>query len=107
MKHIHTTIVRTYLNNRQHNKVTNPTALTVHHSETTLPRETMSQLRTNKCPLLRLYLNKIDEETPITTMPSLPIRTTHNTLVQLHQHKHTTTGHGFADGSRGGGAPAG
>ena len=35
-------------------------------------------------------------------MPSLQIRTTHNnTLVQLHQHKHTATGHGFVDGSRG------
>ena len=29
-------------------------------------------------------------------MPSLQIRTTHNnTLLQLHQHKHTTTCHGF------------
>ena len=47
-------------------------------------------------------------QTPITTMLSLQIRTTHNnTLVQLHQHKHTPTGHGFVDGSRGGGAPAG
>ena len=35
------------------------------------------------------------------------IRTTHNTIVQLHQHKHTTTGRGFVDGSRGGGVPAG
>ena len=35
-------------------------------------------------------------------MPHLQIRTTRNTLVQLHQHKHTTTGHGFVD-SRGGG----
>ena len=37
-------------------------------------------------------------------MPPLQIRTTHNnTLVQLHQHKHTTKGHGFVDGYRGGG----
>ena len=42
-------------------------------------------------------------QTPITTISSLQIRTTHNTLVQLHQHKHTTKGHGFVDGSRGGG----
>ena len=47
-------------------------------------------------------------QTPITTMASLQIRTTHNTtLVQLHQHKHTSKGHGFVDGSRRGGAPAG
>ena len=64
MKHIHTTIVSTYLNNRQHNKVTNTIPLTVHHSKTTVPRatrRTLAQLRTNKCPLLRSYLNKIDE----------------------------------------------
>ena len=64
MKHIHITIVSTYLNNRQHNKITNTIPLTVHHSETTLPRATrriLVQLRTNKCPLLRSYLNKIDE----------------------------------------------
>ena len=37
-------------------------------------------------------------------MPLLQIRTTHNnTLVQLHQHKQTTKGHGFVDGSRAGG----
>ena len=32
MKYIHTTIVNTYLNNRQHDKVTNTIPLTVHHS---------------------------------------------------------------------------
>ena len=46
-------------------------------------------------------------QTPITTMPSLQIGTTHNTLVQLHQHNHTSKGHGFVDSSRGGGVPAG
>ena len=64
MKHIHTTIVSTYLNNRQHNKVTKTIPLTVHHSETTLTlaaRRTLAQLRTNKCPRLRSYLNKIEE----------------------------------------------
>ena len=58
------TIVSTYLNNQQHNKVTNIIPLTVHHSETTLPRasrHTLAQPRTNKCLLLRSYLNKIDE----------------------------------------------
>ena len=106
-KHIHTTIVSPYLNNRQHNKVTNTIPLTIHHSETTLPsatRHTLVQLRTNKCPLLRSYLNK--RQPPITTMPYLHIRTTHNyTLVQLHQH--TTKCHGFVDGPHGCGEPAG
>ena len=71
--------------------------LTVHHSETTLPqatRHTLAQLRTNKCLLLRSYLNKSDE------VPSLQIRTTHSNTLQLHQYKHTTTGHRFVDGSR-------
>ena len=36
-------------------------------------------------------------------MPPLQIRTTYNTFVQLHQQKHTTKGHGFVDGFRGGG----
>ena len=36
VKHIHTTIVGTYLNNRQHNKVTNTIPRQVHYSETTL-----------------------------------------------------------------------
>ena len=85
IKHIHITIVSTYLNNRQHNKVTNTIPLTVHHSETTLPRATrrnLTQLRTNKCPLLRSYLNKIDkvQQTPILLCPlstSEPHTTTH------------------------------
>ena len=88
MKHIITNIVNTYLNNSQHNEVTNTITLTVHHSETTLPRatrHTLVQLSTNKCRQNRR------RQTPITTMP----RTTHtNTLIQLHQHKHTPKGHG-------------
>ena len=65
MKHIQTTIVRTYLNNRQHNKVTSTIPLTVLYSETTLPRatrRTLAPFRTNKCPRLHTYLNKIDED---------------------------------------------
>ena len=41
-------------------------------------------------------------------MPSLQIRTTHNnTLVRLHQHKHTTSCYGFVNGFCADGAPAG
>ena len=32
-----------------------------------------------------------------------PLVKQNNTLIQLHKHKHTTAGHGFVDGSRGGG----
>ena len=45
-------------------KVTNIIPLNVHHFETTLPIatcRTLALLRTNKYPLLRSYLNKIDE----------------------------------------------
>ena len=65
MKHIHTTIVSTYLNNRQHNKVTNTIPLTVHHSETTPPSPSNPSYpgptQNKQCPLLCSYLNKIDE----------------------------------------------
>ena len=37
-------------------------------------------------------------------MPPLQNRTTHNnTPIQLHKNKHTSQGHGFMDGPRGGG----
>ena len=46
-------------------------------------------------------------QTPISTMPPLQIRTTHdNTFVQLYQHKHTTQCQGFVDGSHGSGESA-
>ena len=79
MKYIHTTIVNTYLNSRNRNKVTTIIPLNVHHSETTLPHSTRRTItRTNKCPTLHSYLNKIDESA-IATMSTLQNRTTHNT----------------------------
>ena len=70
--------------------------LTVHHSETTLPRatrRTLAQLGTNKCPLLRSYLNKIDEvkhPSPLFPLCKTEPHTTHlfnctniNTLLQV------------------------
>ena len=59
MKHIHTTIVRKYLN-----KVTNTIPPTVHHFETTLSRathRTLAQLRTNNIPYYT-HTKKIDED---------------------------------------------
>ena len=47
------TIFNTYLNNQRHNKETNTIPLNVHHSETTLPRETrrtLVQLRKTNVP---------------------------------------------------------
>ena len=59
--------------------------------------------KTEMSPTTLIFKQNRRRQIPITTMPPLQIRTTHNTLVQLHQHKHTTKGHGFVDGSRGGG----
>ena len=72
MKHIYTTIVNTYLNNRTHNKFTNTLRINVHHFETTLPRATrrsLSQLRTNNVPSSFHIKKNRRRQTPITTMP--------------------------------------
>ena len=102
MKHIQTTIVSTYLNNRQYNKVTNIIPLTVHHSETTLPIGNPSYpgptQNQQMSPTILIFKQNRRGQTPITIMPPLQIRTTHdNTLVQMHQHKHTTKVHGFVE----------
>ena len=60
---IHTDLVQNYLNSRQPNKLTNNRTSPTNKSEQSLTRETrrqLAQLRTNKCPLLYSYLNKID-----------------------------------------------
>ena len=93
-------------------KITNAIPLTVHHSETnTLPSNPLypfpiqNKQMSNTTLILKQNRRR---QTPITTIPTLQIRTTHNnTLVQLHQHKHTPKCHWFVDGSRGGGASAG
>ena len=40
IKHIYTTILNTYLNNRKHDKVTNTIALSLYHSASTIPSAT-------------------------------------------------------------------
>ena len=50
-------------------------------------------------PTLHNWLQNQRRQRLITTMPPYQIRTTHNTLVQLHQHK----SHGFVYGSHEGG----
>ena len=56
MKQIHTAISNTYLNNRQHNKVTNTISLTVHHSETTLSRTTRRTLAKRRTIVIYMCL---------------------------------------------------
>ena len=63
MKTIHTTIVQDHLNNRPINKLLNRPPPDIDKKEETLPHSTrrkLSQLRTNKSPLLMTYLHKID-----------------------------------------------
>ena len=63
MKTIHTTIVQDHLSNRPINKLLNRPPPDIDKKEETLPNSTrrkLSQLRTNKSPLLMTYLHKID-----------------------------------------------
>ena len=63
MKTIHTTIVQDHLNNRPINKLLNRPPPDIDKREETLPHSTrrkLSQLRTNKSPLLMTYIHKID-----------------------------------------------
>ena len=63
MKTIHTTIVQDHLNNRPINKLLNRPPPDIDKKEETLSHSTrrkLSQLRTNKSPLLMTYLHKID-----------------------------------------------
>ena len=63
MKTIHTTIVQDHLINRPINKLLNRPPPDIDKKEETLPHSTrrkLSQLRTNKSPLLMTYLHKID-----------------------------------------------
>ena len=63
MKYNHETIVQTVLQNRPYNSITNRPTPKIDESEQDLDRHTrrkLSQLRTNKSPLLLTYLHKID-----------------------------------------------
>ena len=83
-KLIHTNIVSRYTSSLNPNKVLNTKAPKIHHTEQTLPgetRRTLAQLRTNKCPLLKSYLHKIDplstlsESCPYATPPPMILPT--------------------------------
>ena len=105
----HDTIVNTYLNTTK--------SRTPYHKQYITPKNNTPQSNPsysgptqNKemSPTTVIFKQNRRRQSPITTMPPLQIRTTHNnTLVQLQQHKHTTKDHGDVDGSCGGGEPAG
>ena len=95
----------THMKTRKHNKVTETMQLNLDHFETTLhtaTRRTLAQL-SKTMPHLSFICKQIKRRpTPITTMPHLQNRTTHdNTVVQLHQNNHLAQGHIFVDGFHG------
>ena len=74
LKDIHTQIVNDYINHKPPNHFIGITPPTLHHTESTLNRHQqrrLAQLRTNKSPLLRTYLHKIDPTNY--TSPSCPL----------------------------------
>ena len=74
MKTIHTTIVQDHLSNRPINKLLNRPPPDIDKKEETLPHSTrrkLSQLRTNKSPLLMTYLHKIDPARPSSKLSTL------------------------------------
>ena len=69
MKTIHTSIVQDHLYQRPFNKLLNSPTPDIDKTEETLPhitRRRLAQLRTDKFPLLLVYLNKIDEISHLT-----------------------------------------
>ena len=84
MSHIHTSIVSRHLDTRGNNKILRTHTPHISSSEVILPcltRCTLAQLRTNKSPFLKSYLQKVDAKThPSPLCPLCPIHThdTHN-----------------------------
>ena len=63
MCHIHTSIVSRHLATRSNNKILRTPPPHISSSEEIIPRficHTLAQLRTNKSPFLKSYLNKVD-----------------------------------------------
>ena len=78
MYHIHTSIVSRHIATRGNNKILRTPPPHIRSSEETLPRvtcRTLTQLRTNKSPFLKVYLHKVDAKTHAS--PLLPLCNTH------------------------------
>ena len=92
MRHIHTSIVSRHLATRGNNKILRTPPPHTSSSEEILPRltrRTLAQLRTNKSPFLKSYLNKADAKThPSPLFPLYNIHTydTHHLFNCTHIH---------------------
>ena len=63
MRHIHTSVVSKHLATRDNNKIMRAHPPHISSSEEILPRltrRTLNKLRTNKSPILKSYLHKVD-----------------------------------------------
>jgi hypothetical protein len=98
MKEIHSTITTEYLENRPINRLLNGPTLDIDNTEETLARgtrRTLAQLRTNKCPLLKSYLNKIDNTN--NPEPDCPLCGEIHDTTHLFRCVHVPTGLGVRD----------
>ena len=85
MRHIHTSIVSRHLATRGYNKILRTPPPHIINPDEILPRLTRSplaQLRTNKSPILKSYLHKVDAKSH--PSPLCPLCNTHTPSLQLH-----------------------
>jgi hypothetical protein len=95
-KLIHTNIVREYTRNKSINKVIQDKAPKISKDEEKLPRETrriLSQLRTNKSPILFEYMNKINPNLYPSSLCPLCNKYTHDTFHLFNCEKIPTINH--------------
>ena len=106
MRHIHTSIVSRHLATRDNNKILRTPPPHTSCSEERLPRltrRTLAPLRTNKSPLLKSYLHKVDAKThpsPLCLLCNIHTHDTHHLYSLLHLHMHHIVTPGFMDRPR-------
>ena len=78
MRHIHTSIISRHLSTRGNNKILRtlpPHIISTEETLSRLTRRTIAQLRTNKLPVLKSYLHKVDANSH--PSPLCPLCNTH------------------------------
>ena len=103
MRHIHTYIVSWHLATRGNNKILCIPPPHITSSEEILPRLTrriLAQLRTNKLPVLKSYLHKVDAKShpsPLCLLCNTHTDNTHHLLNCTHIHMHHVVTTEFVD----------
>ena len=91
MRHIHTSIVSRYLATRGNKKIMCRPPPPISSSEEILPRHThptIAQLRTNKSPLLKSYLHKVDAKSHPSPLCKTHTHTISSTAATYAPHGH-------------------